>query len=106
MVTAAPESGALFKAYQFCQSALLLQHTISLIFFYFESVRLLTKPDVLTFWITLQHTHHLSYHFCSTSVAQEGIPMPLPALFTVSGLGVWSESIGQADRIMLFKGAE
>ena len=109
MITGAPGSGALSKAYQFCSTLLTLQHTIGIVFFYHESVQLLAtdSQDSIQPWLALQDAHKLSYHLCSTSVAQYAIQLsPETIKFSLSGLGVWSQELRLADRVIVFKGGE
>ena len=103
MITGAPGSGALSTAYQFCHTALDLHHTISIVFFYQDSVRLLQEMEQLEKWRALQQAHALSYHLCSAAVARHHIDSSETLGFSISGLGVWSQEMGLADRVMLFK---
>ena len=107
IVSAIPEKS--YSALKFVQTALSMQHTIQVVFFYQDGVVLANKfinlpKDEINIqhnWQDIQDTRLL---ICSSSALRRGISEEhLASGFTFSSLGKLIEECSVADRVITFK---
>ncbi|WP_301098467.1 sulfurtransferase complex subunit TusD [Otariodibacter sp.] len=100
-----------YLAYQIVQELLVEGHTITQIFFFQDGVSNANKfvypandeVNLVENWKSLAETYRLPLHLCISAAQRRGIvENNLSTHFTLAGLGEFSQTILQADRLLTF----
>jgi tRNA 2-thiouridine synthesizing protein D len=125
MVTGAPYSSqASLSAYRFCRSAHTRGHEVPRIFFYHDGVQTGTRlslppqdeSDIIADWAELAAEYGIELVVCVAASKRRGVldareadvegldADNLHPAFTLAGLGLFLESVIDADRFISFRG--
>lgn len=108
-----------FLAYQVAEELLKAKHTIQQVFFFQDGVtnaNTLVNPasdeiNLVEKWKMLAKSYRLQLHLCIAAAQRRGIvdektssdsTVNLAEMFTLAGLGEFSQAVLQADRLLTF----